>query len=173
MGDIGGNMQRFQEARERINTAQYQINNAQHSFMQAMNQQNDLNIQRAASEQIVQQLPVLQVITEDLNKQAALLLSGFTELKEKSTQLSLLMSDMKNGAKDSGAQSWDKDRFAEGILRLCQMALIDGRVCDEVETITSEISSGYSGQDVPDCVSALLTEVGQAARDVAQKSITG
>ncbi|KAH7234918.1 uncharacterized protein BKA55DRAFT_544102 [Fusarium redolens] len=173
MGDIGGNMQRVQEARERINTAQYQINNAQHSFMQAMNQQNDLNIQRAASEQIVQQLPVLQVMTEDLNKQAALLLSGFTELKEKSTQLSLLMSDMKNGAKDSDAQSWDKDRFAEGILRLCQMALIDGRVCNEVETITSEISSGYSGQDVPDCVSALLTEVGQAARDVAQKSITG
>lgn len=36
----------------------------------------------------------------------------------------------------------DKDRFAEGILRLCRMALIDGRVCDEVETITNEISSG-------------------------------
>jgi len=83
------------------------------------------------------------------------------------------MNDMKNGARDTGAQSWDKDRFAGVILRLCQMALIDGRVCDEVETITNEISSGYSGQTVPGSVADLLAKVGQLARDVAQKSITG
>ncbi|KAF4342144.1 hypothetical protein FBEOM_3877 [Fusarium beomiforme] len=87
--------------------------------------------------------------------------------------LSLVMNDMNNGAKDAGAQAWDKENFAEGIPRLCQIALIDGRVCDEVETITNEISSGYSGQSVPDRVSDLLAKVGQAARDVAQKSIAG
>ncbi|EMT69141.1 hypothetical protein FOC4_g10005246 [Fusarium odoratissimum] len=111
--------------------------------------------------------------TDALNKQSAALLAGFTELREKATQLTLLMNDMKNGARDTGAQSWDKDRLAEVILRLCQMALIDGRVCNEVETITNEISSGYSGQTVPGSVVDLLAKVGQLARDVAQKSITG
>jgi uncharacterized protein YoxC len=83
------------------------------------------------------------------------------------------MNDMKNGARDTGAQSWDKDRFAGVILGICQMALIDGRVCDEVKTTTNEISSGYSGQTVPGSVADLLAKVGQLARDVAQKSITG
>ncbi|KAL9561010.1 hypothetical protein ACKAV7_014854 [Fusarium commune] len=122
---------------------------------------------------VSQQLPVLQATTDALNKQSAALLAGFTELREKATQLTLLMNDMKNGARDTGAQSWDKDRFAEGTLRLCQVALIDGRVCDEVETITNEISSGYSGQTVPGSVADLLAKVGQLTRDVAQKSITG
>ncbi|KAI1066408.1 hypothetical protein LB506_008493 [Fusarium annulatum] len=116
-------------------------------------------------------LPVLQATADALNTQSAALLAGFTELREKATQLALVMNDMWNGARNTGSQSWDKGRFVEGILRLCQMALIDGRACDEVETITTEISSGYSGQ-VPGSVADLLTKVGQFARDVAQKSIS-
>ncbi|KAI7766358.1 hypothetical protein LZL87_012596 [Fusarium oxysporum] len=149
------------------------FSNAHSALMQVVNQQNELNTRRAAIEQVSQQLPVLQATTDALNKQSAALLAGFTELREKATQLTLLMNDMKNGARDTGAQSWDKDRFAEGTLRLCQVALIDGRVCDEVETITNEISSGYSGQTVPGSVADLLAKVGQLTRDVAQKSITG
>ncbi|KLO97067.1 uncharacterized protein LW93_3040 [Fusarium fujikuroi] len=136
----------------RVNAAQDQLQNSHRALMQV--------------------LPVLQATADALNKQSAALLAGFTELREKATQLALVMNDMRNGARDTGAQSWDKDRFAEGILRLCQMALIDGRVCDEAETITTEISSGYSGQ-VPGSVADLLTKVGQFARDVAQKSISG
>ncbi|KAF5246157.1 hypothetical protein FANTH_6924 [Fusarium anthophilum] len=166
------NQQRIEEARNRLNGTQYQLQNAHNSRMQFMNQQNELNIRRAAIGQVAQQLPVLQATADALSKQSAALLAGFTELREKATQLALLMDEMRNGARDTGAQSWDKDRFAEGILRLCQMALIDGRVCDEVETITNEISSGYSGQ-APSSVADLLAEVGQLARDVAQKSISG
>ncbi|KAG7406347.1 hypothetical protein Forpe1208_v013895 [Fusarium oxysporum f. sp. rapae] len=149
------------------------IGNQIGGMFSVVNQQNELNTRRAAIEQVSQQLPVLQATTDALNKQSAALLAGFTELREKATQLTLLMNDMKNGARDTGAQSWDKDRFAEGTLRLCQVALIDGRVCDEVETITNEISSGYSGQTVPGSVADLLAKVGQLTRDVAQKSITG
>ncbi|KLO99916.1 hypothetical protein CEK26_003185 [Fusarium fujikuroi] len=156
----------------RVNAAQDQLQNPHRALMQVVNQQNELNTRRAAIEQVAQQLPVLQATADALNKQSAALLAGFTELREKATQLALVMNDMRNGARDTGAQSWDKDRFAEGILRLCQMALIDGRVCDEAETITTEISSGYSGQ-VPGSVADLLTKVGQFARDVAQKSISG
>ncbi|VTT68688.1 unnamed protein product, partial [Fusarium fujikuroi] len=160
------------QARNRVNAAQDQLQNPHRALMQVVNQQNELNTRRAAIEQVAQQLPVLQATADALNKQSAALLAGFTELREKATQLALVMNDMRNGARDTGAQSWDKDRFAEGILRLCQMALIDGRVCDEAETITTEISSGYSGQ-VPGSVADLLTKVGQFARDVAQKSISG
>ncbi|KAF5612377.1 uncharacterized protein FSUBG_1454 [Fusarium subglutinans] len=166
------NQQRIEEARNRLNGAQYQLQNAHNSRIQFMNQQNELNIRRAAIDQVAQQLPVLQATADALSKQSAALLAGFAELREKATQLALLMDEMRNGARDTGAQSWDKDRFAEGILRLCQMALIDGRVCDEVETITNEISSGYSGQ-APSSVAGLLAEVGQLARNVAQKSISG
>ncbi|WKT53202.1 hypothetical protein QSH57_003764 [Fusarium oxysporum f. sp. vasinfectum] len=155
-GEMENHQRRIEEARDRVNAAQYQLQNAHSALMQVVNQQNELNTRRAAVEQ-----------------QSAALLAGFTELREKATQLTLLMNDMKNGARDTGAQSWDKDRFAGVILRLCQMALIDGRVCDEVETITNEISSGYSGQTVPGSVADLLAKVGQLARDVAQKSITG
>ncbi|KAF5620868.1 uncharacterized protein FTJAE_11547 [Fusarium tjaetaba] len=170
-GDMENNQQRVEEARHRVNAAQDQLQNAQRAFMQVVSQQNELNMRRAAVDQVAQQLPVLQATADALNKQSAALLAGFTELREKATQLALLMNDIRNGARDTGAQSWDKDRFAEGILRLCQMALIDGRVCDEVETITNEISSGYSGQ-VPSSVADLLAKVGQLARDVAQKSIS-
>ncbi|KAJ4051960.1 hypothetical protein NW761_008981 [Fusarium oxysporum] len=155
-GEMENHQRRIEEARDRVNAAQYQLQNAHSALMQVVNQQNELNTRRAAVEQ-----------------QSAALLAGVTELREKATQLTLLMNDMKNGARDTGAQSWDKDRFAGVILRLCQMALIDGRVCDEVETITNEISSGYSGQTVPGSVADLLAKVGQLARDVAQKSITG
>ncbi|TXB96900.1 hypothetical protein FocTR4_00011536 [Fusarium oxysporum f. sp. cubense] len=146
-GEMENHQRRIEGARDRVNAAQYQLQNAHSALMQAT--------------------------TDALNKQSAALLAGFTELREKATQLTLLMNDMKNGARDTGAQSWDKDRLAEVILRLCQMALIDGRVCNEVETITNEISSGYSGQTVPGSVVDLLAKVGQLARDVAQKSITG
>ncbi|KAF5656354.1 hypothetical protein FCIRC_13701 [Fusarium circinatum] len=166
------NQQRIEEARNRLNGAQYQLQNAHNSRIQFMNQQNELNIRRAAIDQLAQQLPVLQATADALSKQSTALLAGFAELREKATQLALLMDEMRNGARDTGAQSWDKDRFAEGILRLCQMALIDGRVCDEVETMTNEISSGYSGQ-APSSVAGLLDEVGQLARNVAQKSISG
>ncbi|KAF5551214.1 hypothetical protein FMEXI_3330 [Fusarium mexicanum] len=172
LGNFENNQQGIEEARHRVNAAQDQLRNAHHALMQVINQQNDLNMRRAAIDQVAQQLPVLQATADALNNQSAALLAGFTELREKGTQLALLMNDMKNGARDTGAQSWDKDRFAEGILRLCQMALIDGRVCDEVETITNEISSGYSGQ-APSSVANLLAKVGQLARDVAQKSISG
>ncbi|KAF9769555.1 hypothetical protein IL306_013019 [Fusarium sp. DS 682] len=172
-GDSGDHQRRVEEARGRLYDAQNQMNNAHNALRQIMSQQNELGMRRAAIEQIAQQLPVLEAMADALNKQSAALLGGFSELKEKATQLSLLMNDMKNGAKDSGVQAWDKDRFAESILRLCQMALIDGRVCDEVETITNEISSGYSGKSMPDSVSGLLAKVEQAARDVAQKSISG
>ncbi|SCO76202.1 uncharacterized protein FRV6_00414 [Fusarium oxysporum] len=153
-GEMENHQRRIEEARDRVNAAQYQLQNAHSALMQV-------------------QLPVLQATTDALNKQSAALLAGLTELREKATQLTLLMNDMKNGARDTGAQSWDKDRFAGVILRLCQMALIDGRVCDEVETTTNEISSGYSDQTVPGSVADLLAKVGQLARDVAQKSITG
>ncbi|KAI1022181.1 hypothetical protein LB504_007591 [Fusarium proliferatum] len=171
-GEMENNHRRVEEARNRVNAAQDQLQNSHHALMQVVNQQNELNTRRAAIEQVAQQLPVLQATADALNKQSAALLAGFTELREKTTQLALVMNDMRNGARDTGAQSWDKDRFAEGILRLCQMALIDGRVCDGVETITNEISSGYSGQG-PGNVADLLTKVGQLARDVAQKSISG
>ncbi|KAF5589698.1 hypothetical protein FPCIR_6676 [Fusarium pseudocircinatum] len=171
-GDMQNNQQRVEEARHRVNAAQDQLQNVHRAFMQVVSQQNELNMRRAAIEQVAQQLPVLQATADALNKQSAALLAGFTELRENATQLALLMNDMRNGARDTGAQSWNKDRFAEGILRLCQMALIDGRVCDEVETITNEISSGYTGQ-VPGSVADLLAKVGQLARDVAQKSISG
>ncbi|KAG5818023.1 hypothetical protein H9Q74_003943 [Fusarium xylarioides] len=167
------NQPRIEEARNRVNAAQYQLQNAHHALMQFMNQQNELNLKRAAINSVEHQLPVLQATADALSKQSAALLAGFTELREKATQLALLMNDMRNGARDTGAQSWDKDMFVTGTLRLCQMALIDGRVCDEVETITNEISSGYSGQTVPGSVAELLTQVGQLARDVAQKSISG
>ncbi|CVL04152.1 uncharacterized protein FMAN_14754 [Fusarium mangiferae] len=141
-GEMENNHRRVEEARNRVNAAQDQLQNSHQALMQVVNQQNELNTRRAAIEQVAQQLPVLQATADALNKQSAALLAGFTELREKTTQLALVMNDMRNGARDTGAQSWDKDRFAEGILRLCQMALIDGRVCDEVETITNEISSG-------------------------------
>ncbi|KAJ9414455.1 hypothetical protein FOXG_12354 [Fusarium oxysporum f. sp. lycopersici 4287] len=140
--EMENHQRRIEEARDRVNAAQYRLQNAHSALMQVVNQQNELNTRRAAVEQVAQQLPVLQATTDELNKQSAALMAGFTELREKATKLTLLMNDMKNGARDTGAQSWDKDRFAEGILRLCQMALIDGRVCDEVETITNDISSG-------------------------------
>ncbi|KAF5632508.1 hypothetical protein F25303_9375 [Fusarium sp. NRRL 25303] len=171
-GEMENNQRRVEEARNRVNAAQDQLQNSHHALMQVVNQQNELNTRRAAIEQVAQQLPVLQATIDALNKQSATLLAGFTELREKATRLALVMNDMRNRARDTAAQSWDKDRFAEGILRLCQMALIDGRVCDEVETITNEISSGYSGQ-VPRSIADLLTKVGQLARDVSQKSISG
>ncbi|KAF5723704.1 hypothetical protein FMUND_1638 [Fusarium mundagurra] len=167
------NQQRIEEARNKVNAAQYQLQNAHHALMQFMNQQNELNLKRAAIDSVAHQLPVLQATAGVLNKQSAALLAGFTELREKATQLALLMNDIRNGARDTGAQSWDKDRFAEGILKLYQMALIDSHVCDEVETITNKISSGYSGQTVPSSIADLLAKVGQLARDVAQKSISG
>ncbi|KAG4263092.1 hypothetical protein FPRO03_10455 [Fusarium proliferatum] len=170
-GEMENNQRRVEEARNRVNAQQDQLQNSHHALMQVLNQQNELNTRRAAIEQVAQQLPVLQATADALNTQSAALLAGFTELREKATQLALVMNDMRNGARNTGSQSWDKDRFAEGILRLCQMALIDGRVCDEVETITTEISSGYSGQ-VPGSVADLLTKVGQFGRDVAQKSIS-
>ncbi|KAF4415410.1 hypothetical protein FACUT_13393 [Fusarium acutatum] len=129
-----------------------QLRNAHHALMQVVSQQNELNMRRANIELVAQQLPVLQATADTLNKQSAVLLAGFTALREKATQLALLINDMRNESRGTSAQSWDKDRFAEGILRLCQMALIDGRVCDEVETITNEISNGYSGQTVPGSV---------------------
>ncbi|KAF4503484.1 hypothetical protein FAGAP_265 [Fusarium agapanthi] len=171
LGDLGNNQRGIEEARHRVNAAQNQLQNAHHALMQVVNQENDFNMRRSAVDQVAQQLPILQATADALNKQSAVLLAGFTELREKATQLALLMNEMRNGARDMGAQSWDKDRFAESILRLCQMALIDGRVCDEVETITNEISSGYSGQ-APGSVADLLAKVGQLARDVAQKSIS-
>ncbi|CZR45511.1 uncharacterized protein FPRO_15313 [Fusarium proliferatum ET1] len=140
-GEMENNQRRVEEARNRVNAEQDQLQNSHHALMQVLNQQNELNTRRAAIEQVAQQLPVLQATADALNTQSAALLAGFTELREKATQL-------------------------------CQMALIDGRVCDEVETITTEISSGYSGQ-VPGSVADLLTKVGQFARDVAQKSISG
>lgn len=173
MGDVVGNMRKIEQGRDRLNIAHEQLMRARNSLMEVMQRQNEANVRRAALEQIAEQMPTLQVKTDGLNKDLAALLGGFTDLKDKATQLLLLIDEMKNRATVTMRQEYKKDMFAEGILNLCRMALIDGRVCDEVETITLEISSGYSGQTVPESVSKLLTEVGQAARETAQKSITG
>ncbi|KAL2682381.1 hypothetical protein Neosp_006831 [[Neocosmospora] mangrovei] len=173
VGDVVGNMRKIEEGRDRLNNAHEQLMRARNSLMEVMQRQNEANVRRAALEQIAEQMPALQVKTDGLNKDLAALLGGFTDLKDKATQLLLLIDEMKNRATVTMRQAYKKAMFAEGILNLCRMALIDGRVCDEVETITLEISGGYSNQTVPESVSKLLTEVGQAARETAQKSITG
>ncbi|EEU39261.1 uncharacterized protein NECHADRAFT_82071 [Fusarium vanettenii 77-13-4] len=173
MGDVEGNMRKIEQERSRLNNAQEQWMKARNSLIEVMHRQNEVNVRRVALEQVAQQMPTLQVMTDGLNKDLAALLGGFTDLKDKATQLLLLIDEMKNRATVTMRQAYKKAMFAEGILNLCRMALIDGRVCDEVETITLEISSGYSGQTIPESVSKLLTEVGQAARETTQKSITG
>ncbi|RSL93881.1 hypothetical protein CEP52_012979 [Fusarium oligoseptatum] len=146
---------------------------AHNSLIEVMNRQNELISRRMALEQLAQQLPALQVTTDGFNKNVAALLDGFLDLKERATGLLLAINMMKNTATGMMREGYKKDRFAEGILMLCRTALIDGRVCDEVETITLEIAGGYAGQSIPETVSELLTMVGNAARETAQKSITG
>ncbi|KAJ3463742.1 hypothetical protein MRS44_008528 [Fusarium solani] len=172
-GDVEGNIRKIEQETRRLHNAQEQWLKAHNSLIEVMNRQNELNVRRVALEQLAQQVPTLQVTTDGLNKGLAALLGGFVDLKERATKLLLLIDEMKNRAAVTMRQAYKKAMFAEGILTLCRMALIDGRVCDEVETITLEISGGYSGQSVPESVSQLLTEVGQAARETAQKSITG
>ncbi|RSL68906.1 hypothetical protein CEP54_002580 [Fusarium duplospermum] len=169
--DMEGISRQIVEEQARLGNAQEQVRRAHDALIQAMNRQNELDVRRVALEQLSQQLPALQVTTNGLNKDAAALLSGFADLKEKATNLLILINEMKNRATVTMRQAYKKSMFAEGILKLCQTALIDGRVCDEVEAITLEISGGYSGQSVPENVSKLLTQVGEAARETAQKSI--
>ncbi|KAJ4309211.1 hypothetical protein N0V84_011632 [Fusarium piperis] len=158
---------------DRLRNAQDQVRRAQESLIRTMGQEHEINVRYISLEQLAQQLAALKVTTDGLNKEATLLLSGFTDLKDKATQLLLLINEMKNRATVTMRQEYKKSMFAEGILQLCRTALVDGRVCDEVETITLEISSGYSGQSIPESVSKLLNEVGQTARETAQKSIAG
>ncbi|KAM6524567.1 hypothetical protein FALCPG4_010176 [Fusarium falciforme] len=172
-GDVEGNIRKLEQETSRLHNAQEQWLKAHNSLIEVMNRQNELNVRHVALEQLAQQLPTLQVTTDGLNKDLAALLGGFVDLEERATRLLLLIDEMKNRATVTIRQAYKKAMFAEGILNLCRMALIDGRVCNEVETITLEISGGYSGQTVPESVSKLLTEVGQAARETAQKSITG
>ncbi|UPL04060.1 hypothetical protein LCI18_014994 [Fusarium solani-melongenae] len=122
---------------------------------------------------LAQQLSTLQVMTDRLNKDLTALLGGCVDLEERAIRLLLLIDEIRNLTTVLMQQAYKKAMFAEGILNLCRMALIDGRICDEAETITLEISGGYSGQSVPEGVSKLLTEVGQAARETAQKFMTG
>lgn len=93
------NQRRVEEARNRVNAEQDQLQNSHHALMQVLNQQNELNTRRAAIEQVAQQIPVLQATADALNTQSAALLAGFTELREKATQLAVVMNDMRNGAR--------------------------------------------------------------------------
>lgn len=161
------------QGEERLRDAQGQMRNAQGSLAQVMALEHELNLRHLALEELAQQLPALQVTTDGLSKEAALLLGGFAGLKERATQLLHLINKIKNHATGTVRQEYKKSMFAEEILQLCHAALIDGRVCDEVQSITLEISSGYSGQSIPESVSTLLAEVGQAASETAQKSIAG
>lgn len=172
-GDLEGNLRKIQEGKSRLENANEQWTKARHSLLEVMNRQNEVNVRRVALEQLAQQLPTLQVTTDGLNKDLDALVDGFTDLKERATKLLLLIDEMKNSATVTMRQVYKKALFAVGILNLCRLALIDGRVCDEVETIVLEISSGYSGKNIPESVSKLLSEVGQAARETAQKSIAG
>ncbi|KAI8668489.1 hypothetical protein NCS55_00875100 [Fusarium keratoplasticum] len=172
-GDVKGNTRKLEQETSRLHDAQEQWLQAHNSLIEGMNRQNELSVRHVALEQLAQQMPTLQVTTDGLNKDLAALLGGFVDLEKRATGLLLLIDGMKHRAMVTMRQAYRKAMFAEGILNLCLMALIDGRVCDEVKTITLEISGGYSGQTVPESVSKLLTEVGQAARETAQKSITG
>lgn len=77
------NQRRVEEARNRVNAAQDQLQNSHHALMQVVNQQNELNTRRTAIEQVAQQLPVLQATADALNEQSAALLAGFTELSRR------------------------------------------------------------------------------------------
>ncbi|RTE76975.1 hypothetical protein BHE90_008537 [Fusarium euwallaceae] len=173
IGDVVERAQKIEQETSRLRNTQEQYLKAHNSLIEVMNRQNELTSRRMALEQLAQQLPALQVTTDGFNKDVAALLDGFLDLKERATGLLLAINMMKNTATGMMREGYKKDRFAEGILMLCRTALIDGRVCDEVETITVEISAGYAGQSIPDTVSELLTMVGNAARETAQKSITG
>ncbi|RSL45988.1 hypothetical protein CEP53_010518 [Fusarium sp. AF-6] len=173
IGDVVERAQKIDQETGRLRNAQEQYLKAHNSLIEVMNRQNELTSRRMALEQLAQQLPALQVTTDGFNKDVAALLDGFLDLKERATGLLRAINAMKNTATGMMREGYGKDRLAEGILMLCRTALIDGRVCDEVETITLEISGGYAGQSIPETVSELLTMVRNAARETAQKSITG
>ena len=127
--------------------------------MQAMQKRAELEQKYAALNQLQQQLPTLQSSTEALDRSATTLMGGFADLKEKASKLLMLINEMQNRAVVTMRQSYKKSMFAEGILKLCRTSLIDARVCDEVQMITTEIAAGYSGMTVPGDLAKLQSEV--------------
>lgn len=126
--------------------------------MQAIQKHAELKQKYVALNQLQQQLPTLHSSTEALDRAATTLMGGFADLKEKASKLLMLINEMQNRAMVM-RQSYKKSMFAEGILWLCRTSLIDARVCDEVQMITTEIAAGYSGMPVPDDLAKLQSEV--------------
>ena len=141
------------ESSQKMRTAQDQLVKSQEHLNNIQLKLEELRIRMTGLEELDRALPQLKKKTTVLHGQATTLMEKFTEIKDKSSQLLLLIRQMQNDA-----TTYTKNSFAEGILRLCKASVIDLQVCDEVDMIGSEIMSGFTSFLPPLGVTSLLTE---------------
>jgi hypothetical protein len=167
-----GSARQIVEASERMATAGNQLRQVEDRLQISAHQDMKLQSKQIRLEASSRELPVLINLTHGLNNQATRIMGGFADLKDKAAKLLMLVRDMEDRSIITMRQSYKKNMFVDGILKICRASLINIHVCDEVQRITGEITSGYEGQSIPMDVSSMLMDVDRAVKDVQQKAIT-
>ncbi|KAI4212891.1 MAG: hypothetical protein LQ351_004416 [Letrouitia transgressa] len=117
-----------------------------------------------------QQVIFLRSVGDAVSQQSTLLMISFTSLKEKSTKLMPLAQEIENRAVMTVKGSYKKSMFAEGLLKLCKLALVDERVVDEILMIQNEIASGHTKLEMPGKTIKSLGDVDSLLKNTAQRA---
>lgn len=151
------------------------MTDAQDLMAQSLQRQRDTvleksNLENRVSEifQLDQRVIVMRSVADAVSQHSSLLMTGFASLKEKSTKLMLLAQEIENRAVVTMKGSNKKSMFAEGLLKLCKLALVDEHVVDEILMIRNEIVSGYASFEMPNATSKLLGNVDGLLKNAPQ-----
>ena len=158
-GDMEGAARFVGESLANMTKAQDLMAQSGQRVRDTASQKNDLEIRVKEVFQLDQHFILMRSVADAVSQQSSLLMTGFAALKDKSTTLMLLAQEIANRALVTMKGSYKKSMFAEGLLKLCKLALVDERVVDEILMIRNEIVSGYAGLEMPDEMSKLVGDV--------------
>jgi chromosome segregation ATPase len=149
------------DARRRYTDAVSSLRTAQGQLMELSQSRATLEARRSTQNQLQAEMPSLQTDAATTESRCIMLQSQFSVLKDASAKLDLKVREVQGDALVTKSTAYTKDEFVAGLLEMCNDALIDARLTDEVQMIKGEIFEEYGGP-IPD-------EIAEAGYAVEEK----
>jgi hypothetical protein len=121
-------------------------------------ERNQLDSRLRFVQQTEQLVPQLTSAAEAAEFRSIALQRRFAPLKEGASKLLMRVREIQQGAVVTQAIAYSKKDFAEGLLRICNEALMDQALEDETRLVRDEVVNEY-GEKLPSDVDELAAEV--------------
>ncbi|EXK83169.1 hypothetical protein FOQG_12520 [Fusarium oxysporum f. sp. raphani 54005] len=156
--DPAGLGNQLNEAHRLLDDANHQLREAQSSLSKMQIERNQLDSRLRFVQQTEQLVPQLTSAAEAAEFRSIALQRRFAPLKEGASKLLMRVREIQQGAVVTQAIAYSKKDFAEGLLRICNEALMDQALEDETRLVRDEVVNEY-GEKLPSDVDELAAEV--------------